>query len=235
MNVVRSGTVLVVIAALGIVGAVIIKQHLRIRSLRENKRGLVAQYRELSATNTSLLSANTTQNDEIARLQEQPPEVLRLRSQLTQAQQQLAAAAAGNPTSQTENTNDLAGYVTKEQLKFVGFDTPENAFQSLNWAEANGDYTNWLASLAPADQEEELANPKSLEEFQHRSPSRITGTQVLAVKPIGNNRVELKVRVDTDNAVTILIFPMVAVGNEWKLGDDIDSYTRDWDSSGGTP
>jgi hypothetical protein len=54
--------------------------------------------------------------------------------------------------------------------------------------------------------------------------------QVLEKKPIGSDRVELKVRLDSENSVTVLIFPMVAVGNEWRLGDDIHSYAQAWDS-----
>ena len=61
----------------------------------------------------------------------------------------------------------------------------------------------------------------------------MTGMQVLATKPIGSDRVELKVRLDSENRVTVLIFPMVAIGNEWKLGNDIQSYTQAWDSPNG--
>jgi hypothetical protein len=235
MKVVRAGAVLVIVAALGTASIIVIKQQLRIRTLKESRRSLAAQYQELSATNASLLSVDATRKDELTGLRQQTLEVLRLRNQLAQAHRQLAAAEARNQTSRAENPDEFAGYVTREQLRFAGFATPENAFQSFSWAEANRDYTNWLAALAPGLQEEELANPKSFEEFQHRSTGA-TGTmgmQVLATKPIGSDRVELKVRLDSENRVTVLIFPMVAIGNEWKLGDDIQSYTQAWDSPNG--
>ena len=227
MKVVRSGAFLVILAALGTASIVIIKQQLRICALKESRRSLAAQYQELSTTNASL---DATRTDELNGLRQQTLEVLRLRNQLAQAHRQLAAAEATNQTSRTEKPDEFAGYVTREQLSFAGFATPENAFQSFNWAEANGDYTNWLAALAPGLQEEELANPKSFEEFQHRPMGTMTGMQVLATKPIGSDRVELKVRLDSANTVTVLIFPMVAIGNEWRLGGDIDSYTQAWDS-----
>ena len=229
MKIVRSGAVLVILAALGTASIVIMKQQLRIRALTESRRSLAAQYRELSATNSSLLSVDATRKDELTGLRQQTLEVLRLRNQLAQAHRQLAAEAR-NQTSRAENPDEFAGYVTREQLSFAGFATPENAFQSFSWAESNGDYTNWLAALAPGLQEEELANPKSFEEFQHRPMGTMTGMQVLATKPIGSDRVELKVRLDWENRVTVLIFPMVAIGNEWRLGGDIDSYTQAWDS-----
>jgi hypothetical protein len=172
-------------------------------------------------------------NDELDQLQRQTLELLRLRSQLTQAREQPTATDAAPPT--TENTNQFATYVAKEQLKFAGFDTPENAFQSLNWAAQTGDYTNWLAALSPEAKQEELENSNSLQEFQSMSRgNRVTGMQVLAAKPVGNDRVELKVRLDTENTVSIFIYPMVVIGNEWKLGGDIDSYTQAWDNPNST-
>jgi hypothetical protein len=216
----------------GIGGMVIIKQQTRIRNLKESRLSLAARTLELSATNALLLSVEAARKDELVGLREQTAEVLRLRNQLTQAHQQLAAAEANNQRPRTERPEESAGYVTKDQLRFSGFDTPEGAFQSLNWAAANGDYTNWLAALSPAARQEELTNSRSFEEFQHSS-GRTTGIEVLATKPIGSDRVELKVRLDTENTVSVLIFPMVAVGNQWRLGEDIHSYSQAWDNPGG--
>lgn len=228
MKVIRSGLVLVIIAALGIIGTVIIKQNRRIYSLRNSRRNLAARYQELSASNTSLVSIEADQNDALFRLQQQPPEVLRLRSQLTLAQQQLAAASASNQSSTTESTNEV---MTRDQLRFVGLDTPENAFQSLIWAAASGDYTNWLTTLTPAGRDDELADPSSLERFRLGAKNaQNTRWQVLDSKPVGNDRVELKVRIETENAETIWIYPMVAVGNEWRLGDDLRPVSGTWHS-----
>lgn len=231
MKVIRAGAVLVIIAALGITGTITIKQHMRIRGLGKSQRRLAAQNQWLSVSNASLLSDEAAQSDELVRLRRQPPEVLKLRSQLTQAWQQLAAAT--NQSARAESTNESAGYLSRDQLKFAGFDTPENGFQSLIWAGASGDYTNWLAALTPASQEEELADPRSLELFQRGANSGVTGWQVLASKPVGNDRVELKVRMETENSMFIFIYPMVAVGNEWKLGDELEPYTQAWDSPSG--
>jgi len=225
------------IAALGIASAVIIRQHLRIGSLGESQRGLAAQYQKLSATNASLRSLDAASRDELIRLRKQSWEILSLRNQLTLARKQLAAKEAGNQSPKTDSSEEFAGYVTKEQLRYVGFGTPEDAFQSMRWATVNGDYTNWLAALAPECQAEELANPSSFDEFQRGSASAAgtVGLQVLAAKPVGSDRTELKVRLDTENSVAILVFPMVAVGSEWKLGDEIHSYTTAWDLPSSAP
>jgi hypothetical protein len=148
---------------------------------------------------------------------------------VTRAWEQLAAARAANQALIAQSTNAFEGYVTREQLEFAGYDTPENSFQSLNWAAMSGDYTNWLAALAPAARQEELADTNNLERFR-RSNNGISGWQILASKPVGSDRVELEVEVDSQNSAAVFIYPMVAIGNEWKLGDDINPYTHAWDS-----
>jgi hypothetical protein len=229
MKVIRSGIVLVISAALGITGIVVIKQYWRIESLKNSRHRLAVRYQDLSLSNTSLVSIEADQNDALFRLQQQPPEVLRLRSQLTLARQELAAASASNQSSTTESTNEV---MTSEQSRFVGFDTPENAFQSFKWASASGDYTNWLATLTSAGRNDELADPSSLERFRAEAKNaQNTRWQILDLKPVGNDRVELKVRIETENAVTIWIYPMVAVGNEWRIGDeDIHPISGTWRS-----
>jgi hypothetical protein len=219
----------VVIAAVGIGVTVIANLHKRIRNLDKSRSHLAAQYHELAATNNSLLAIDAAQNDELNRLRHQNLEVLRLRNQLTQAHEQLAVATAANPTPRAEDPNGTEGYMAREQLKFVGFDTPENAFQSMYWAAANGDYTNWLASLSPDSQKEELADPGSSERFRG-SASRLTGIKVLASKSVGNDRVELKVQMESENASALFIYPMVLTGNQWRMGGDIHAYTRAWDT-----
>jgi len=232
MKTVRLRTVLAIVAVLGIAGTVILSQHRLICSLGESQRSLAEKYQELFDANASLQSSDAAKRAELIRLRQQTSEILSLRSQLARARKQLATAAAGNQTPKTESANEFAGYVTTEQLRFVGFKTPGNALQSMRWAAVNGDYANWLASLAPQFQREELANTNSLKEFERglAITGSSTGMQVLAAKTVGANRTELKVRLDTEDSVVILVYPMVAIGNEWRLGDDIHTYTEAWNT-----
>jgi hypothetical protein len=236
MKTIRFTAIFVIIAAMGIAGMVIFRQHTLICSLRESQRDLLARYQEVSATNARLLSIDAARKDEPIRKRQQDLEILSLRNQLTLARKQLAAVATENQTSKTHAVNEWAGYVTKEQIRYVGFGTPQDAFQSMRWAAASGDYTNWLASLAPRQQEEELANPRSVDQFQREmeSAAKIVGMQILATKSVGSDRKELKVRLDTENSVAILVFPMIAIGSEWRLGDEIHSYTQAWDNPNST-
>ena len=76
-----------------------------------------------------------------------------------------------------------------------------------------------------------MAEPHSLENFQRfvGTAGRIIGSQVMAKKALGDGRVEVKVRLDSESGVAVLVFPMVPVGDEWKLADEIKSYSKEWD------
>jgi hypothetical protein len=71
--------------------------------------------------------------------------------------------------------------------------------------------------------------------FQRDSARNLQGMQVLGAKPVDSEHLELKVRLDTENSVAVLIFPMVAVGDGWRLGGEIRSYSETWNHSGIEP
>ena len=60
--------------------------------------------------------------------------------------------------------------------------------------------------------------------------------QIVARKTLGEDKVELKVKMDADplpdskaDMPPFLIQPMVKVGNEWKLGGSTRGYQPEWD------
>ncbi len=221
MNTIRPSLTLAVLLIAGAFGVI---QQIELSRLKEAHRELAAKHRKLSADYAALLPMIGHKDGEIARLSSEHSELLKNPFENVMADQKKSAAVqTEDDASKKEPHDDLRGYLTADQLKFAGFDSPENTFQSWNWARAQSNYTNWLASLTPDRQEEELADPQSRKSFEsERDPAaRIKGMQVLARKPIGNGRVELKVRLDSESGVAVLVFPVVAVGNEWKLGDDI--------------
>jgi hypothetical protein len=217
--------------------ALIIIQEARIRRLKVSQRHLAAKYGELSTNYVALLAVSDSRAADILTLSNENSVVRGLRIQLAlskESAKELAALSAENEAFKKQRADDLAGYLTTEQPAFAGFASPKSAFQTLRWAVANADYTNWIAALAPRFREEETANPKSLEDFQRSSErsAQFKGMQVLATKSIGSDKVELKVRLDMESTVAVLIFPMLAVGNEWRLGDEIRNYTQEWDQPG---
>lgn len=235
MTLVQSKLTLVLMVALVIIGTICVVERIEFNLVKQEHRILMGENRELSDNCDVLSTAVHARDAEILRLRSETSEILDLRNQLAQARAQVALAAKDQSANTAQEANDLTGYMTKEQLRFAGYGSPENALLSMEWARLNGDYTNWMAALAPQLQQEELANSHSLEMFQRDSAETFRGMQVLATKSVGTDRMEMKVRLDTANSVAILIFPMLAVGTEWRLGDEIRAYTETWDRSGGAP
>jgi hypothetical protein len=226
----RPKAYLVILATLMVAGIACTLQQMQLSRMKESQRRITARHEELSTNYAVLLTVVDARDAEILRLRDEALEIPWLRNQLAEARRRVAVAAAENQMSnEPDSTNGLSGYMTKEQLKFAGFGSPTNTLQSMRWACVNGDYTNWLAALSPRLQEEELANPQSLQTFQRDSARDLQGMQVLDAKPVDSDHMELKVRLDTENSVAILIFPMVALGNEWRLGDEIRAYSESWD------
>ena len=204
-------------------------QQLELRRVKDKQRRISTDLQELSSKYATLLAVAEARNAENARLHRETAELLRLRNEVTQLKKRLAANSNNGETK--EDIRDSAHYLKRDQISFVGFDSPENAVQSWRWALMKDDYTNFIAALAPQLQQEELAKPNSRSEFNASSFSNkhIEGMQVLSAKPLSSDRTEVKVRFDTENTAFTLILPMVLVGNEWKLGDEIQSYTKEWD------
>jgi hypothetical protein len=233
MQVFRPKTSAVVLVTVVITGTFFATQQTQLSRIRNAQRQLVAQHNELRANYAALLTTAEARDAEILRLRVETAGVPALRNQLAQARRQLATALAENQVSSAkETTNSMTGYLTSEQLRFAGFGSPENTVQSMRWACLNGDYTNWLATLAPQLQEEELANSQSLQMFQRDSSRNLQGMQILGARTVGSGHTALKVRLDTENSVDILIFPMVAVGGGWRLGGEIRPYSEAWDHLG---
>jgi len=62
------------------------------------------------------------------------------------------------------------------------------------------------------------------------------GVEVLAKKTVSNDKVEFKLRLDMNAggsvASTTLTIPMLKVGDQWKLDDEIEDYNKSWEENG---
>ena len=68
------------------------------------------------------------------------------------------------------------------------------------------------------------------------------GFQIVAMKTLADNKVELKVKDDYNPDIMnklganpppgFKVQPMVKIGNEWKLGGSTRLYTASWDEKG---
>ena len=98
-----------------------------------------------------------------------------------------------------------------------------------------------LSDLNAADRADEAKDPKGKEKFEASYKTMgalFKGMQILARKTISDERVELKVKLDSDpyqNKPTgpgIAIQPMLKVGDEWKLGGNTHQHSVKWDQNG---
>lgn len=144
------------------------------------------------------------------------------------------------PTAGTNPSGNGAGrHLTKNQMTFAGYATPEAAIQSIAWAAVNGDSQKALACFSPEMQADITNKPNGLRKFRadiNRNGQQIQGLQVLARKMLADDRAEVKVKLDSTNPPNhggpmrgLFIQPLVKIGGEWKLNGSTRPYAVDWD------
>jgi hypothetical protein len=199
--------------------------------------GVVAQGRQLSdlrAERRRLESAKPATNapapDTIAPpTPEVPRELLQLRAEVAQLSQQQKELAGARPENdklrlqlenrRTNNTSGKAsGYIKMSQVKWLGYNTPEDTLQSAFRAMQNRDWEKYLETIRP-DVAKELvdslrAESRSADEFfkdkQLPPVFRIIGRQENDEEWVG-----LQVEIAPDTPV--LTIYVRRVGGQWKL------------------
>jgi hypothetical protein len=182
-----------------------------------------------SRSNQQLMELLKLRN-EVGMLRRQTSEFQKLREQNEQLQ---TAIKAGNGSQFSPTTNlppaapPLAVY-PKASWAFAGYATPEDAFQSLNWAAFNGDIATLRANLTP-DMQKEFAK-----QFENKSETDVadeiknqfkekTEVRVLTKDVISDNLVVLGVVGDEKEAGAKhnpdkLVFQRI--DGQWKLASD---------------
>ena len=144
------------VLALSIVAiAAVLVQHGQLKTLREEENRISAQ------TSQPGQHLKTVPADETVQSARPSPELLELRSkvtQLTQRKQQMESIRSENEhlRSQLAARTDSAGqpvlppgYIRKSQAQWVGLSTPEKTMQSFLWALQNHDLTHLSQTLDP--------------------------------------------------------------------------------------
>lgn len=190
---------------------------------------------------------------EIARLQRNQGELLRLRGEIGVMRQQmdsqrLQAGQTAAPPKQIQNTSSHApgAYIAKDQLANFGYATPETALETIFWGMLHSTYDQVNEGLSPEELAQELKNTKGRENFEsnrNKFAQAFKGMQIVARKPLGDDKTELKFKVDLDPAANSLdpldshqpefmLQPMVRVDGAWKLGGSTREYTTTWEQDG---
>ena len=109
----------------------------------------------------------------------------------------MADQSAAGPGATNISSEPLA-VMAKDQWEFAGYDTPEKAFQSLNWAALNGDLGTLKSNLTEEAQKEFAWSFENKSEAQIREQlmrifSEKSEARILSKEVINDNMVALKV------------------------------------------
>jgi RNA polymerase sigma factor (sigma-70 family) len=246
-------------AAAAIVGAAIVAgtgtyivQEQKLGRAESQQRTLLAQQTQITperdealAMAQARLRAEENLRKDLSDLPLLRNEITQLRQQLVAEKQRLAAqpvAPAATPPVANAAPIPAGQYITKDQLAFAGYATPEAAFQSIMWnMVVAGDYDRMLLAETPEERAAKMNDPKDREQFEaaHKmAVPRFKGMQMLARKTLFEDRVELKVKLDSDpypdrkRASGIVTQTMVKMGEEWKSTGMTVEHDRTWDRSG---
>ena len=159
--------------------------------------------------------------NEVTRLTERRRELAGVRAENEQLRAQLAAGGTNAPGQ----FQSLPGYVFKNQARFVGYNTPEDAVQSMLWAVRNHDLTNLLQACTPEAAQKihgELAlAPRLIEEVYHLSED-VPGVRVMPPDSWNNtglntNTGQMWLQLEFVPGLSGTRIPLRQTNGQWKL------------------
>jgi RNA polymerase sigma factor (sigma-70 family) len=214
--------------------------------LRGENESLRQQIAQLQTDNESLSNRLAEAGDFALLSDKQMNELLKLRGEvgLMRRQIEVQKTQTNRPVVSSREAN-YAGhtpgaYISKDQLRFAGYATPEAALETITWAMMAGTYEQVTQGFPPELLAEESKNSKAREDFETQQKMMaplFKGLQIIAEKSLAGDKVELKVKMDTDPIPSqtrqqppFLIQPMVKIENEWKLGGSTRDYQNGWEN-----
>lgn len=223
-------------------------QQRHISLLQTERAVLTAHQEQLKAELESAHHLGQAQKEELARLQKDAADVFRLRDEVTQLRRlgtthsQPAQPSRPPNAISTQPVINPGRFISRDELVFVGRATPEEALQSMTWAAVKGTYEETVASFSP-ELQQRMADPKireAMEQDRVASQKSLQGMQILARKSLGEDTVELKVKLEQDVTTgesgrrlpDLSIVKMIKVGDDWKYSQ-IGRDVQEWDQSDG--
>jgi len=241
-----------VVTAIAAGGTVYLTQKPETERLRAENQNLAAlQSTTDKARDDAQASAKALQTD-LDRLRKDQTELLRLRGEVAQLRAQIQsantqpksadlAAAAKNPRIPVSWAP--GDYVLRDMLSPAGYDSPEAALQTTMYAMLKGTYEQANESLAPELLAAEPPTTEAKKDFEkHRDAdgSFFKGLQILARKDLAEDKVEIKIKMDSDpnpaapeqKTSHVVIQTMRKIEGAWKLGGSTRDWTEAWEKEG---
>ena len=189
-------------------------------------------------SNASTIGADAAMEQEAAALRVQTRDLAKLRNEVSQLRTRPSELAA----ARTENARLIEakqtgaplprevppGFISKEQLRNAGYESPEDALQTLFWAMREGSYQLAMQLFASGNRErvhfESLTPEKRAQDeegFRQRASQQLMKNfndfSVAQREQISEDAVILHVR--SSVGTNTLKFELKRFGNEWKLVD----------------
>ena len=200
-------------------------QHQRLTTLRAQEQRLLVRLGNSGDIAAPGNSAPASQSTAPA----VSPDLLRLRSELTRLQAQkreLAAVPAENArlkerlaARSTGAVAAPAGLLTRENARFVGYNSPEDTVQSSFWALQNHDFTNLMQAFTPemAERMLRVLPPQSRDEFLRGRAEIITNVIILDRTPMPDGSIELSIQSPENDSPDKTRFYLI--NGQWKIGE----------------
>lgn len=166
------------------------------------------QLLELENLREEVRHLRTRTND----LQSMRVELRRLRAQLS--------AARSSMTSNAPPDVPASDIYPRDSWKFAGFDTPENAVESVTWAISQGDEDSYFESLSP-DLQDVMESQLIDGSFADVGPLELkdaTGFRIVDRETVSDNEQIITIYVDGQPEETSL--PLIKTRDGWKIGSN---------------
>jgi hypothetical protein len=205
-------------------------QHRQLTLLQARERELIGQPSGESAQPpTQTPDPGAATQSAVSATAAVPSELLRLRNEISQLNrrarelegvraenQRLTAQLGSRQAGSTTGPALPAGYIRKSQAQKVGYNTPEDAFQTFLWALANRDVNTLYESLVPGSSQqlastvEKQGADKFFDEAGKLPGAAITDKQTL---PDGSIKLMIQILPEATSV------PMTAeqINGQWKI------------------
>ena len=153
---------------------------------------------------------------EVQRLRSRTNDLAALRTELRRLRTQLlnVQVAAESNTPPDVPAGDI---YPRDSWTFAGYDTPEDAIESVTWAISEGDEGNYLASLSP-DLQDEMASQLADGSFEDIGPmqmSNATGYRIMDREMVSDD--EQVIMIYMDGEPNLVPLTVVHTPDGWKV------------------
>ncbi|MDB6052721.1 MAG: polymerase, sigma-24 subunit, subfamily [Verrucomicrobiales bacterium] len=244
----------VLLAALLAGLGVYLAEHPQLKRLSAENDATRIEKQNAKSDYEKMLKASQVKDRELRRLQFSRQEVVQLRDEVSKLQKSLEefreksvkvaaptnAAPAQQPVPMKLFTPGV--YISKAELAFGGYRTPEAGIQSMTYAMMKGNYemvTNGMAIDLLENLTQDPSFKKEFEEQQLLLAPLFKGLQIFAKKTVDDDNVELKIKMESDPAAGgedtpngLLIQRLTRVGQQWKITGSAFPYDPSWEEDG---